>query len=119
MTQQLQQPIAAGPSVSPPVSLTVGVVGLGYVGLPTAIGFASSARVVGVDVDASRRDAIHSLRVDLPEADIARLHDAIDHKLITITDDAELLASVDAIVICVPTPVDGHLTPDLRPLQGL
>ena len=123
MTQQLDTTATSSlPAAQPATatrSLTVGIVGLGYVGLPTAIAFsAGGAHVVGVDVSAQRLDAIRSLRVDLSPGDLDGLREVSQSNSLTLTDDIELLAAVDAIVICVPTPVDDHLTPDLTALAG-
>jgi UDP-N-acetyl-D-glucosamine dehydrogenase len=93
----------------------VGVVGLGYVGLPLAAAFVrSGAEVVGVDVDPARVTAIRSGE--------AQLHDAsLDPALvgrIHATTDFATLAEADAILICVPTPLSPNREPDLAPLQA-
>ncbi len=119
MTRQLDAPPAPTPALQGPKTLTVGIVGMGYVGLPTAIAFAGSgASVVGLDISAKRLDAIRAKRVDLTPPDLAALHSVVDAGSLTLTDDFELLRGVDAIVICVPTPVDEHLTPDLADLSA-
>lgn len=119
MTQQLEQRgVAKQPAPSRRAPF-VGIVGLGYVGLPTAIGFADRTRgVVGVDINQSRLASIRQCDVDVLPSDRARLSIALGDGSITISDDMTLLTTVDAIVICVPTPVDHHLTPDLGPLSA-
>jgi nucleotide sugar dehydrogenase len=123
MTQQLDavtpSPELVRQSAPDTKTLTVGIVGLGYVGLPTAIAFAAGgAHVVGVDVSAQRLDAIRTLRVDISPCDLDQLRQISQTNELTLTDDIGLLGSVDAIVICVPTPVDDHLTPDLAALAA-
>jgi nucleotide sugar dehydrogenase len=123
MTQQLDAvtttPEPALTATADATTLKVGIVGLGYVGLPTAIAFsAGGAHVVGVDVNAQRLNAIRALRVDLSPSDLSQLKQVFQGNALTLTDDLDLLATVDAIVVCVPTPVDDHLTPDLTVLAA-
>jgi UDP-N-acetyl-D-glucosamine dehydrogenase len=86
-------------------TLTVGIVGLGYTGLPLACGFASAGfRVVGLDTDARKVASVNrgeSYLPDLTDLELAELGD----RLSAGTDPAEL-SSVDAVILCVPTPVD-------------
>jgi nucleotide sugar dehydrogenase len=97
---------------------TVAVVGLGYVGLPTALSLvASGACVVGVDADPARLRAIRTGRVDLLDRDHQRLADVAEDQLRLTTDLSDVAGESDAIVVCVPTPVDEHRAPDLRPLR--
>lgn len=102
--------------LAPP--LRVAVVGLGYVGLPTAIAHAQDGGcVTGVDTSAARIAAVRALRVDLLPSDLEALADVLDDRLRLTTDPAGV-ADADAVVICVPTPVDEHLVPDLRALSA-
>jgi nucleotide sugar dehydrogenase len=98
----------------------VAVVGLGYVGLPTALGVhAAGGRVVGVDVSPARLAAIRAGEVDLLAADHARLARALgDPERFAVGDDPALLGQAAAVLVCVPTPVDEHLVPDLAPLSA-
>lgn len=97
----------------------VGIVGLGYVGLPTAIAVAESGvEVLGCDISESRILAIKSRQVDLLESDLAGLDRLLDTDLLTLTTDAAGLSTTDAVLICVPTPVDSHLVPDLAALRA-
>jgi UDP-N-acetyl-D-glucosamine dehydrogenase len=99
--------------------LEVAIVGLGYVGLPTALAFvAAGAAVAGVDASPARLAAIRRQQVDLSAADRAGLDDALTNPEFVLTNDTSVLTRADAIVICVPTPVDAHLVPDLRPLAA-
>ena len=110
----------AGATVEDPdtiqVQLTLGVVGLGYVGLPTAISFLTRGHeVVGFDVSEERLAAIRSGDVDLLPVDHERLAAATNFRL---TSDAKDLQDCDAVIIAVPTPVDRHLVPDLSMLTS-
>jgi UDP-N-acetyl-D-glucosamine dehydrogenase len=100
-------------------STTVAVVGLGYVGLPTAIALASRrCSVIGIDVSAARLDAIGSGAVDLLPSDLDRLASVLSDEQLRTTPDACALREASAVIICVPTPVDAQLIPDLGPLAS-
>jgi UDP-N-acetyl-D-glucosamine dehydrogenase len=97
----------------------VAVVGLGYVGLPTALTlFQAGVEVIGLDASAQRLAAIRERQVDLLPADHESLEAALSAESFTCTDDPAQLTEADAVIICVPTPVDAHLTPDLDALRG-
>ena len=94
----------------------VGIVGLGYVGLPLAVALAEAgARVVGVDVSEQRADAVGrglSHVGDVPSAALAPLV-AGDDPAIRATTDFDALQGMDAVVICVPTPLRRTKDPDI------
>jgi nucleotide sugar dehydrogenase len=97
----------------------VAIVGLGYVGLPTALAFhAAGRRVVGIDASPDRLAAIRDGDVDVLDSDRERLSTALDGDKLTLTADPEMLATAAAVIICVPTPVDEHLVPDLSILRA-
>ena len=97
----------------------VAVVGLGYVGLPTALSFTDiGAEVIGFDVSESRLTAIKAKRVDLLARDQTRLAAALDSHRLNLTTEPSTLAHAETVLICVPTPVDAHLTPDLAALSS-
>ncbi|MEU6277299.1 hypothetical protein ABZ871_33605, partial [Streptomyces populi] len=97
----------------------VAVVGLGYVGLPTALGLlAAGTEVIGIDVSAERLAAIRAGRVDLLPSDLERLAEFTGDPRFTLTDDPSALARARTVLVCVPTPVDRHLAPDLRALRA-
>jgi UDP-N-acetyl-D-glucosamine dehydrogenase len=98
---------------------SVAIVGLGYVGLPTALAFADNKiDVIGVDINQERLQDIRNGRADLIPADIARLDRVLADDAISLTDDISAMTAADAVIVCVPTPVDRHLTPDLRALRA-
>src|SRR5689334_13092861 len=92
----------------------VGVIGLGYVGLPLAIEFARAGfHVTGIDLDARKVDAINrgeSYIQDVSERDVTTLR---DNGRLKATTDASVIASLDTINICVPTPLRKTKDPDL------
>ena len=92
----------------------VGIIGLGYVGLPLATAFAEvGVDVLGVDVSASKVDAVNagtSYIEDVDSKDLAQL--VASGRLRASTDPAGL-RECDAILICLPTPLDEHRNPDL------
>jgi UDP-N-acetyl-D-glucosamine dehydrogenase len=94
---------------------SVGIIGLGYVGLPLAVAFAEAGRsVVALDVDASKVAAVaasHSYVEDIPSERLA----AVRERIRPTTRYADL-AQVDAVVIAVPTPLTENREPDLQPL---
>jgi UDP-N-acetyl-D-glucosamine dehydrogenase len=93
---------------------TVGIIGLGYVGLPLALLFAEEGfRVTGFDIDQNKIDMLacaRSYMCRIPETEV-RL--AIDRGFQATTDFARI-SDMDAVVICVPTPLNEYREPDLR-----
>lgn len=92
----------------------VGVVGLGYVGLPLAVAFGERGlRTIGIEPDPRKRAALsagHSYLPDVPEKVLGRL---VAEGRLTISPDCGALREADAILICVPTPVFKDKRPDL------
>lgn len=95
-------------------SALIGVIGLGYVGLPLSLAFAEAGvRVLGFDTDPAKPRAIaagESYLKHYASSRIAALHDA---GMLTATSDMARLNEPDVIIICVPTPLTRHLEPDL------
>jgi UDP-N-acetyl-D-glucosamine dehydrogenase len=92
--------------------MKVGVIGLGYVGLPLAVAFAEAGSdVVGVDTDSRRVDRLRRSESDVEDVPSERLRAVAEH--FTATDEYRALAACDAVVICVPTPLANHREPDL------
>jgi len=92
----------------------LGVVGLGYVGLPLAVEKANADfKTIGFDTQEKRVNWInegHNYIRDIVDADLKK---AVDIKLLQATSDFSLIKNVDAICICVPTPLDIYQQPDL------
>src|SRR5687768_17597334 len=95
--------------------MKIGVIGLGYVGLPLAVEFLEAGHeVVGVDVDQRRVAAIGQGVSDIEDIPSGRL-DAVKDQLTATTRYADL-AHVDAVIIAVPTPLTDNREPELGPL---
>ncbi|MER6898872.1 2-dehydropantoate 2-reductase N-terminal domain-containing protein, partial [Amycolatopsis sp. NPDC000740] len=93
---------------------SVAVIGMGYVGLPTALGLhAGGVGVIGIDLSQNRLDSIRSGEVDLIEADHRRLEKAVHQEDFQLTTDSARMAEADAVLVCVPTGLDEYLMPDL------
>ncbi|MGQ0717202.1 MAG: nucleotide sugar dehydrogenase [Pseudonocardiales bacterium] len=97
---------------------SVAIVGLGYVGLPTALALLGRAsRITGFDISDDRLRAIESGEVDLSDLDRVRLAAANGDESFQLTSDGAGLADSDAVIVCVPTPVDSLHIPNLTALQ--
>lgn len=97
----------------------VAIVGLGYVGLPTALALhATGARVLGIDLSERRLATIRDGEADLLESDQKRLASAMAGRDFEISGDPFLLSDAAAVIICVPTPIDQYSTPDLTILAS-
>ena len=93
---------------------SVGVIGLGYVGLPLAVEFAHAGfDVTGFDVDASKVAQINAGRSYIPDVPVEELSAVVHAGKLQATSDMSLLAGMDAIDICVPTPLRKTKDPDL------
>ena len=93
---------------------TVGVIGLGYVGLPLALAFAESgASVIGVDLDARRVASVRAGASFVEDVPTEALAAVVRNGRLAATDDVAALKDADAIVICVPTPLGKSREPDI------
>ena len=92
----------------------VGVVGLGYVGLPLILAYCEKGvRCLGFDIDQAKIDAIKAGKSLIDHIDSSLIENGVQSGLIDATQDFKRIAEVDAIIMCVPTPLDEHLEPDL------
>lgn len=97
--------------------MTVGVIGLGYVGLPLAVAFAEAGEhVVAVDLDEDKVAAIAAGHSYIEDISSERLEAALP--AIEAWSHFAPLARADAVIICVPTPLTPNREPDLEPLLG-
>jgi UDP-N-acetyl-D-glucosamine dehydrogenase len=97
--------------------MSIGIVGLGYVGLPLAVAFADAGEdVIGVDVDAAKVAGLRAGRShieDIPSEWLERVAGRVEY-----TTRAVDLHQAEAILVCVPTPLNRNREPDLGPLLG-
>jgi len=93
---------------------TVGVVGLGYVGLPLAVAFARAGfPVIGVDSDPSRATLLARGTSPVEDVPTATLRPLVEEGRLRVRSSADALSEADAIVICVPTPLGKSKEPDI------
>src|SRR3954449_128949 len=105
--------------VAKAADITVAVVGMGYVGLPTAIALGVAGHpVIGLDISDDRLQTIADGDAELLDHEQLQLADQLEASSLLLTSDPTELAAADAIIIAVPTPVDDRRQPDLRPLRG-
>ena len=93
---------------------TIGIVGLGYVGLPLACAFGQWRRCIGFDISMERVDELrmgHDRTGEMKPQDLKAPG-------LEFTTDPAVLKVVDFVIVAVPTPVDRHRRPDLGPLRG-
>ena len=92
----------------------IGVMGLGYVGLTEAVEFAKAGfRVTGFDVDTTRVGAVQACRSYLADVTDEELRRVVGAGSLRATEDFTLLRDMDAIMVCVPTPLGKTKAPDL------
>ena len=93
---------------------TVGIVGLGYVGLPLAIAFAeTSFKVLGFDIQQKRVDLVNSGQSYIVDIENKNVSEVIANGFLEATTDQSRLQEADAICICVPTPLTKTKEPEL------
>jgi len=94
--------------------MNVGIVGLGYVGLPLALAFArEGSQVVGLDAEGRRVESINRGESHIEDVPAAALAAEVEAGRLRATGNYDDLAPMDAIVICVPTPLTVNRQPDL------
>ncbi len=95
-------------------SAVIGVIGLGYVGLPLAIEYCEAGfKVIGFDIAAAKIKLINSGGSDIGDVKPAQVKAAVSQKLLTATGDFSNLAKCDVAAICVPTPLSKTKDPDV------
>jgi UDP-N-acetyl-D-glucosamine dehydrogenase len=96
------------------VDLKVGIIGCGYVGLPLGLRFAEAGhQVVGFDTDPYKVEKLNRGESYIGHIPDAKIQQYVGAKRFSATNDFSRLAGMDAVVICVPTPLDQRREPDL------
>lgn len=96
-------------------SATIGVIGIGYVGFPLLLSFAHSGySSIGFDVDMQKIEHIQSGRSFIPYISDQRISEGLVSGCLSVTNDFSLASAVDALIICVPTPLNKYREPDLH-----
>lgn len=97
----------------------VGVIGLGYVGLPLAVVFAEAGvPVLGIDVVDEKVAAVRRGISHIEDVPSARLAPLVEAGMLRAATDLHELPGLEAIIICLPTPLDEHREPDLGAVLG-
>ena len=92
----------------------IGIIGLGYVGLPLAVEFANSNfSVIGVDINQDRVNQLSKGENYIGDVSDDNLKQLISSKQISATTDFSVLSKIDAVIICVPTPLNKLKDPDV------
>src|SRR5579864_883383 len=107
-------PIERKPEYFKGAQLKVGIIGLGYVGLPLGLRFAEAGhRVTGFDVDTAKIEKLNRGETYIEHIPVTKIRQHVASKHFTATTDFSKLVDMDAIIICVPTPLDERREPDL------
>jgi UDP-N-acetyl-D-glucosamine dehydrogenase len=100
-------------------SATIGIIGLGYVGLPLVTAICERGfRVLGFDIDPVKVEALNSGRSYIMSVTSDAVRHVVDGGRFSASADFDRLSEPDAILICVPTPLDIHREPDLSFVVG-
>ncbi len=99
--------------------IVVGVVGLGYVGLPLAVEHAKAGfKTIGFDLQATKVDMVNRGVNYIGDVDDSDLQHVVNEKMLSATSDFALIKNVDFVAICVPTPLDTHQQPDISYVES-
>lgn len=99
--------------------VTIAVVGLGYVGAPLAqVALEAGCRVIAVDLDEARLEALVAGRSYIEGMSFEAFQAAALEGRLSVACDSEAMAEADAVVVCVPTPIDAGREPDLSHLTS-
>lgn len=97
----------------------IGIIGLGYVGLPLALEYAHKGfKTIGFDIDEKKIPILNSGKSYIKHINIDKIKKAVQSKKFFATSDFSILPEVDAIIICVPTPLNEHREPDMTFIEN-
>lgn len=100
-------------------SAVIGIVGLGYVGLPLAVEFAGAGyKTIGFDVQSKKVDSVNSGHNYIGDIVGDTLKKEVESGKLSATSDFSFIRDVDAVAICVPTPLDKYQQPDISYVKG-
>ena len=93
----------------------VGIIGLGYVGLPLAVEFANAGfNVTGFEIDHFKIEEVNAGRSYIPDVPPTSVKELVDTQKLSATSDFQKLEDIDAVIICVPTPLKKTKDPDIQ-----
>jgi len=100
-------------------TIKVGIIGLGYVGLPLALEFAeNNISVLGFDLDDEKVNKLNNKETYIKHIPSARIANSVENGYFRATTDFSRLPEADALIICVPTPLNQHREPDLSFIES-
>lgn len=98
---------------------TVGILGLGYVGLPLAVSFASKqVKTIGFEKSPEKAEKVNQKINYIGDVDDQQLIDVVEDKYLEATTDFKRLSECDAVLICVPTPLDRFKKPNMDYIEA-
>lgn len=99
--------------------VVVGILGLGYVGLPLAVAFAKNkVKVIGFDKSENKVKSVNISQNYIQDVDSAVFNEVVKNGLLTATTDFTRIKDCDAVIICVPTPLDKFQEPDMSYIES-
>src|SRR5215212_9170957 len=105
--------VDAPPAIAP-ATTRIAVVGLGYVGLPLSLQFARyGVSVIGLDIDPAKIEALNSGRSYIKHVESEMIGGLVEEKKFTASTDFSRVREVEAVIICVPTPLNKNREPDI------
>jgi len=100
-------------------TVVIGIVGLGYVGLPLALEYALKGfKTIGFDIDERKIPILNSGKSYIKHIKADKIKKVVDSKKFFATADFSRLPEADAIIICVPTPLNEHREPDISYIEN-
>ena len=94
--------------------MTICIIGLGYVGLPLCLQFArNGVVVVGLDVDPAKVSAVNAGRSYIKHIEASAIAEQVSAGRLSASGDFSVIRNVEAVIICVPTPLNKHREPDM------
>ena len=92
----------------------IGIIGMGYVGLPLAIAYAEKGfKVLGIDIDITKVEKINNANSYINHISSGKLRNLVDSKFLKATNHFNEVFNLDAIILCLPTPLNKYREPDL------
>ena len=92
----------------------IGIIGMGYVGLPLAIAYAESGfKVLGIDIDKNKINKINNSTSYINHISSKKLKTLVNSDFLKATENFNKVKELDAIIICLPTPLNKYREPDL------
>ncbi|MCF7762206.1 MAG: nucleotide sugar dehydrogenase [Verrucomicrobia bacterium] len=99
--------------------MKIAIIGLGYVGLPLSLQFArSGVQVIGLDIDPAKVDALNKGKSYIKHIDSAGIAELVDSGSLSVSTEFQQVGEVDAVIICVPTPLNKNREPDVSFVLG-